>query len=315
MPDPHAPMPDQPIDHALPTAARNATIYRGTILRFRGLTALDRLTAALVALLRATFAPHDPETAEQDLGPADFIARAQAARAAFRQSAGLRRLFIDTLLQAGVAPDRTARDWLHLRVLPDRPQTTLRKLAPTPPHRDSWGANIPSQTNWWAPLLPLAPARGLLFWPDHWRQPIANTSADWDVDALMAAQAAGRPYPTLPALLLPPDPAAAVALTPAPGELLCFSAAHLHGSPANGTGRARFNIEVRTVDIPDTVAGRGAPNLDGRAPRVPAGWFRRLSDDRPLPAVIDATRLRPPPVTTPDGGPAMAPGGDTADRA
>jgi hypothetical protein len=69
-----------------------------------------------------------------------------------------------------------------------------------------------------------------------------------------------------------------------PRDLLCFSGAHLHASVPNTSGQTRFSVEVRTVLLDDIVAGRGAPNLDGRAPRVPLEWFRRIPDGALLPA-------------------------------
>jgi len=59
-----------------------------------------------------------------------------------------------------------------------------------------------------------------------------------------------------------------------PGDLLCFSGAHLHASVPNATGLARFSIEARTVDAEDTALNLGAPNVDGEAPRVALEWFR-----------------------------------------
>ena len=67
-----------------------------------------------------------------------------------------------------------------------------------------------------------------------------------------------------------------------PGDLLCFSGAHLHAGVPNHTGVARFSIETRTVDADDVAAGRGAPNVDGAAPRVAREWFRRVADHAPL---------------------------------
>ena len=72
-----------------------------------------------------------------------------------------------------------------------------------------------------------------------------------------------------------------------PGDLLCFSGAHLHASVPNSTGVARFSVEVRTVDARDAAEdGRGAPNVDGEAPRVAKDWFRHVVDGTPLTAVV-----------------------------
>ena len=67
-----------------------------------------------------------------------------------------------------------------------------------------------------------------------------------------------------------------------PGELLCFSAAHLHAGVPNHTGRARFSIETRTVSRHDLLAGRAAPNVDGMGTTPRTRWFRGVLDGAPL---------------------------------
>jgi len=47
-----------------------------------------------------------------------------------------------------------------------------------------------------------------------------------------------------------------------PGSALIFSAAQMHSSVENTTGRTRFSIDFRTVHLDDVVARRGAPNVD-----------------------------------------------------
>jgi hypothetical protein len=54
----------------------------------------------------------------------------------------------------------------------------------------------------------------------------------------------------------------------------------------NSTGVARFSVEVRTVDAGDVADDRGAPNVDGEAPRVAKDWFRHVDDDTPLTTVV-----------------------------
>ena len=63
-----------------------------------------------------------------------------------------------------------------------------------------------------------------------------------------------------------------------PGDLLCFSGAHLHASVPNTSGERRVSLELRTINSDDRKRGRGAPDLDGRAPRVPLDWFKPMAD-------------------------------------
>lgn len=74
-----------------------------------------------------------------------------------------------------------------------------------------------------------------------------------------------------------------------PGEMLCFSGAHLHASIPNTTDVARFNIETRTVCIDDLAAERGAPDLDHTAPAAPwnisPAWWTGRPWMKPWPAI------------------------------
>src|SRR4028119_794800 len=54
------------------------------------------------------------------------------------------------------------------------------------------------------------------------------------------------------------DPASELRPVIEPGDLLCFSGAHLHASVPNTTGVARFSAAGRTADAGDAAAGRGA---------------------------------------------------------
>ena len=90
-----------------------------------------------------------------------------------------------------------------------------------------------------------------------------------------------------------PEPAEAVSAASEfrpviePGDLLCFSGAHLHASVPNATGVARFSVEVRTVDAGDAAGGRGSPNVDGEAPHVARDWFRHVNDGTPLTTILE----------------------------
>ena len=148
-----------------------------------------------------------------------------------------------------------------------------------PPHRDTWGSNVMAQINLWGPVFPLEPGATMVIWPSLFARPVPNTSAEWDLDKLRAAP--GR-YPLLPECRAPLDGAPEVPVLIEPGDLLCFSGAHLHASRRNRTGRTRLSLDTRVVAEGDVRAGHGAPNVDGRAPRVVHEWFRNVASGEPL---------------------------------
>jgi ectoine hydroxylase-related dioxygenase (phytanoyl-CoA dioxygenase family) len=82
------------------------------------------------------------------------------------------------------------------------------------------------------------------------------------------------------------DTASELRLVIEPGDLLCFSGAHVHASVPNSAGVARFSVEVRTVDAGDVADDHGAPNVDGEAHRVAKDWLQHVDDGTPLTAVV-----------------------------
>lgn len=266
----------------LDDAARSRRVFAGDILVFRRLPALVELCRHADAVLREAFGGLAPPSAHEHLPPHDYEARRRALRAAFGRDTEAQRLLDAALEQAGADPRHCYRDRLTLRAQP--PAGAGGDAETLPAHRDTWGSNVMAQINWWTPLYPLARERTLALYPRQFARAVANDSAGWDLEELRRRrhEGGGAGYPRLPVATEAAEPADELRVEIEPGDLLCFSGAHLHASVPNTTGLARFNVETRTVDLDDVRAGRGAPNVDGRAPRVATDWFRRLADGAPL---------------------------------
>lgn len=242
--------------------------FRGELVTFRRLDALDALLDRAREIAFTAFA--DPVHDEGRLDSELWRERATAARRDFMRSQAVSDLLCDLFSELGFDPETTYRDRAILRFQPGRAACRTRRLRDLPPHRDSWGSNIMTQLNWWAPVFPVEPGATMEIWPGYFDRPVPNSSADWNIDLLRAA---GGDYPLLPESERPEEPGEPVLIEP--GELLCFSAAHLHASRPNRTGRTRISLDLRTVDISD---GPGAPNVDGRGRHSGYDWFHRLSD-------------------------------------
>src|SRR5260370_912196 len=63
-----------------------------------------------------------------------------------------------------------------------------------------------------------------------------------------------------------------------PGGILMFSAAQMHSSVPNTSGRTRFSIDFRTVHLDDVAARRGAPNVDSACTGTSMGDYIRGTD-------------------------------------
>ena len=200
----------------------------------------------------------------------------------FRKDARVERLLRSALEQVGVATERTYWDRVYLRIVPPGSERGTGTIGL---HRDTWSSNVLQQTNWWLPLRPLTEERTIAFYPEYWSRAVANTSAGWDLDAIRARRRAGEPIDDLPIVPEPTEPVATdseLRMVIEPGDLLCFSGAHLHASVPNTTDQPRCSVELRTVNRDDLEAGRAAPNLDGSAPVTPLEWFHSMVDGTPL---------------------------------
>ena len=67
-----------------------------------------------------------------------------------------------------------------------------------------------------------------------------------------------------------------------------FSGAQMHSSVPNDSGRTRFSIDFRTVNLDDLLEGVAAPNVDSECTGTTLRDFLRASDLEPLPEDIIA---------------------------
>jgi hypothetical protein len=250
---------------------RSEALFGGDLLIFKDLAPLRRFSTLVGELLAAVFGD-TPQHAQFNLSPEEFTARANDLVESCRQHPAALQGFRDALQHVGVDLDRTYWDWLHLRIQPHQDFTEAGSLGY---HRDTWSSNIDAQTNWWTPVLPITRERTIALYPAYWSRPLANTSASWDLQRV-------REMPLVPRPCEPVNADSEVRIVIEPGDLLCFSGAHLHASVPNRSGATRFSVEVRTVSAVDVQAGRGARNVDGEAPWVAWRWFRGITSSASL---------------------------------
>ena len=252
------------------TEALSAALFDGRLLVFENLPPVRGLMERARTILEDVFRTSDPCTAENRLSAAAFRRLALEARKAIGQDEAVARHWHDALATVGYQPEETWLDRIRLRAVPSRSDIDHPRLQTLPPHRDTWGSGIAAQVNWWLPLYPLSDTRTMLLWPAAFRRAVANDSREWSFDAFRRDATAH--YPLLPVAGETP-PGRAVPVSIAPGELLAFSAAHLHAGTSDASGRTRFGIDSRSVWDPDRRANRGAPNVDCAARSEMWRWY------------------------------------------
>ena len=159
-------------------------IYRGEILVFRGIPAMEALVAQARAMAREAFAPHAPSEAQQSLDPAQFRARAAALRRSFMHGPRVRASFRAVIEALGLDPTATFADRLILRLQPGGASHRGRRMRDLPAHRDTWGSNVMAQINLWGPVFPVDAGATMVIWPELFDRAVPNTSAEWDLERL-----------------------------------------------------------------------------------------------------------------------------------
>ena len=256
-------------------------LFDGRLVVFETLPSVTLLVRSARAIVERIFETDDPPSAENRLSADAFRRLALRARKAIGDDLEVASHWGDTLATVGYPPEDTWLDRIRLRVVPSRTDIDHPRLQTLVPHRDTWGSGIAAQINWWLPLYPVTDTRTMLLWPEAFRSPVANDSATWSFEAFRAAGPGN--YPLLAAARArPPGPALPVSITP--GQLLAFSAAHLHGSVSDASATTRFGIDTRTVWESDRRAKRGAPNVDCGARAEMWRWYsapeRRATEER-----------------------------------
>ena len=73
-----------------------------------------------------------------------------------------------------------------------------------------------------------------------------------------------------------------IPVTIKPGEILCFSGAHLHSSSKEKSENTRISFEIRTICENDINSSVQAPNVDcdlqWQFPKI----FKKINDNSPL---------------------------------
>jgi hypothetical protein len=276
-------------------------IYRGEILRFEGLAQQLELVTFTRHFLEDRFHPHVPIEIHRHLSHEQQVEQFAAATRDYARLDEVKRLWRDLFAAVGLDPAATVRDRLHLRFQPHQspnaPVVRTRSTATVRFHRDTWGTNLYAQVNWWAPVYAITAGRTMALYPQLWSQPLHNSSPDFDFAHVLEQSRSGVNVSAtdggIPKLLEVVPPGLAIPVTIDPGSVIAFSAAHAHTGVPNHTGLTRISLETRTLFLEDLCAGRGAPDVDGHAPWMAPGLFRRVTDGVKLTELVAVNELEP----------------------
>jgi hypothetical protein len=263
---------------------RRARLYSGQVLVYGASPASLALVQHARDLIAEAFGPIDPQTAQDHMPVEEFAALLAELKPKFIHHPTSKERIRALLGYHGCDLSRTYFDVPRLRTSTSDDYLTAGISYAFHPHRDTWYSAPFSQLNWWIPIYPVVPENVMAFHPQYWSNPVRNGSRRYNYDEWnrtsrqTAAQhvktdTRDQPKPEEPVQLEPH-----VRVVPEVGGVMLFSGNQLHSTVPNTSGRTRFSIDFRTVNIDDVVSRREAPNVDSECAGTSLRDFLRASD-------------------------------------
>jgi hypothetical protein len=295
-------------DPAFSDDERRGLLYAGDIFVYSPSAASRELVAFARGMVEELFGGKDPQVAQYHM-PVDEYARLLGEfKPRFIHHPECKRLLPEVLKAVGCDPERTYFDVPRIRTATSDDYLSTGIAFAFHPHRDTWYSAPFCQVNWWMPVYPIRPDNCMAFHPRYFSRGVRNSSSgynyqEWNrVSRFNAAQQIGVDTRVQPKALeqveLQPD----IRLLPPPGGLLIFSAAQLHSTVPNTSGRTRFSIDFRTVHLDDVLGMRGAANVDSHCTGHTMCDYLRATDLSNLPTDAIAPYEAGPPQRAPIEG-------------
>jgi hypothetical protein len=278
------------IDAAVSDDTRREHIYGGDFFVYSPIPSAVALVDLARELTAEAFNGLDPETAQYQLPVDEYAAILAQLKPKFIHHPDAKKLLPGILRELGCDLDKTYFDVPRLRTATSDDYLTTGIAYAFHPHRDTWYSAPQCQLNWWLPVYELESGRSMAFHPRYWTQPVRNGSRtynyqEWNRTSRFSAaehvkqDTRVQPKPEEPMEL---EPQTRV-ITPV-GGIIVFSAAQMHSTVPNTTGKTRFSIDFRTIHLDDAMAMRGAPNIDSECTGTTMNDYLRGSDLAHVPA-------------------------------
>jgi hypothetical protein len=278
------------VDAAVEDTARRTDLYEGQLFVYSPSPSSLALVDLARQLIAEAFGGLDPETAQYHMPAEEYAAVLAVLKPEFIHHPESKRLIQGILREHGCNLDRTYFDVPRMRTATSDDYLTTGIAYAFHPHRDTWYSAPQCQLNWWMPIFTIESGRSMAFHPKYWSQPVRNSSRtynyhEWNkTSRFNAAQFVKQDTRIQPRAEEQLDLDPQIRVIPPVAGMVIFSAAQLHSTVPNQTGRTRFSIDFRTVNLDDVETFRGAPNIDSACTGTTLGDYLRGSDLERLPA-------------------------------
>ena len=281
-------------DSQVADESRRRRLYDGELFAYAARPSSSALCEWARQMIEEAFPGLDPRTAQYHMPVEEYVSIVSPLKPKFIHAPETKLLMKNMLLEFGCDLDKTYLDVPRLRMVTSDGYLTSGVGYAHHPHRDTWYSAPMCQLNWWLPIYEIESDSSMAFHPNYWSQPVKNGSREFNyyewnrvgrksASEHIKTDTRKQPKPEEPMTLEPQ-----LRLVTGPGGIVLFSAAQMHSTVANTTGRIRYSIDFRTVHLDDVQNNTGAPNIDSYPTGTSLRDFVRCSDLTRMPEEIVA---------------------------
>lgn len=271
---------------------RRQRLYAGQLFVISPRPSTIALCEFAKGMIQEAFGSIDPLQAQYHMSVEEYVAIVSPLKPKFIHHPETRTLLRELVADCGCDLDETYVDVPRLRMVTSHGYLTSGVGYAHHLHRDTWYSAPMAQLNWWLPIYDIESESSMAFHPAYWSKGVKNGSADfnyyeWNSQGRKnAAQhiksdTRKQPKPEEPMELEPQ-----IRVIVPPGGVILFSAAQMHSTVPNTSGRARYSIDFRTVNLADLRAGLSAPSVDSNPIGTSLRDFVRGTDGAPMPEEV-----------------------------
>ena len=257
------------IDPAVSDDERRRRVYEGQLFVYSPRKSSLAFVEFARQLIKGAFAPLDPETAQADMLVEQYAETLGKLKPHFIHHPESKRHLQALMSDMGCDLERTYFDVPKMRSSTSDGYLTTGIAYAWHPHRDTWYSAPPCQINWWIPIYDFQSDNAMAFHPPYWNRGVRNSSSGYNYyqwnkqyrgpSVAKMTKEDPRPLPKATETVeLDPQ----IRLVCPAGGIIIFSGAQMHSSVPNTSGKTRFSIDFRVVNIDDVAAQRGAPKMD-----------------------------------------------------
>ncbi|MGO9857387.1 MAG: hypothetical protein ACLPYY_20390 [Acidimicrobiales bacterium] len=270
------------VDPDVPAPTLRQNIYHGDLVVLTKLRSVREFVDYTREQLVDLFHPYEPEHAHEYIDKAEMARLLGSWKPSFIHSPRSKDLICEIIREAGFRAEATHYDVPKPRTSFPVGHLTTGIAYAFPWHRDVWYGAPAQQINWWLPVFAVRGDNAMSFDLHSFDRYVRNSSATFDyyknnADRRHTAAQVTRESQARPAAL-DYQPHDDLVVLPSPGAVLLFSGAQLHASIPNTSGRSRFSVDFRTVDVQDLKSGRGAPLVDAHCTGTAIRDFHNVAD-------------------------------------